>query len=502
VRTLLLRPEILLVAFIGLVLRFWILLTPSGVLLADEAVTGLSALDVSQAHFGILIPESYYTALTESYLFSPFIQFFGAHVVPLKLMGVVLWFAASLAGAALGARLGGTRSAVTAFSLLWLVPGAIMVVSTRAYLGYPGGVLVVLCSLLALVRIVQEGLTRRRVVIAGFLIGLAFMMHPIYIGALAPAALVVTWRHRRAGREWYLPLAVGFVVGCGPWLWWNLRHHFASLTERDTDNSTYVGRVKGYFSGILPRDLGLKEPNGTWTPNRPVGLLLVLVFLAGLVWAILRLWRSGTAGRVLAVPAVASWFALGVFAHTSFVDDGRYGIMPFPICVVVLAVAIGRIGAAGPATAADRDADVVTRPVALARRAWVPVAVVAAWLLVLVLPYQVRVIGTKLGDPNEFTTSVARALDAHGITNLTGDYFDVLQVSYLTEGRIATKVFYPLPVRYPRLEQRVSSATPDQVAVLFSVGAERPEELKLPVEQYDKIDLPGHTLYVPKSGGS
>ena len=65
---------------------------------------------------------------------------FGTHVVLLKLMGVVLWFVASSLGAELAVAAGwpcARRS--PSFSLLWLVPGALMIISTRAYLGYAGG---------------------------------------------------------------------------------------------------------------------------------------------------------------------------------------------------------------------------------------------------------------------------------------------------------------------------------------------------------------------------
>ncbi len=478
------RPDVVAVAFVGLLLRCWVLLTPSGVLNADEAVTGLSALDISQARLGILIPDSYYTALVESYLFAPFVQVFGTHIVLLKLMGVALWFGASLVGGAIAARLGGLRSAVVTFSLLWLVPGAMMVISTRAYLAYPGGVLVVFLAILTLVRIAQEGTTRRTAALAGALIGLAFMMHPIYLGGLGPAAAVVTWKHRRALKEWYLPAGIGFLVGCGPWLWWNARNEFKSFSERDTEPSTYLGRLRGNFTQILPRDLGLKNPGGGWVPGTAIGVVLLVVVGTGFVWAVVRLWRRDLAGRVVAAMAGVSWFTLAVFAHTSFVEDGRYGILPFPITVVAFGTALGSIGAHDRARIRRR----------------LPALVVIGWALVLVLPYHVEVIGTKLSDPNATPTQIARELEARGVNHLIGDYFDVLQVSYLTGGHIATKVFFPWPVRYPHLEERVDAASPDRVAIIFKVGAMKESDLKLPLTAYERIDLPGYELYVPYEG--
>lgn len=490
-RDLVRRPEFLAVAVLGIALRWWVLLSPYGLLNGDEAVTGLSALEISQGHLGILIPESYYTALVESYLFAPFIQFFGAHIVPLKLMGVTLWFGASLVGMAIGRRLGGARSAVMAFSLLWLIPGAMMVLSTRAYLGYPGGTLVSLSATLMFVTIMQDGLTRRRAAVAGFLVGLAFMMHPILPGALAPAALVVTYRHRRAIRDWYIPAVTGLVVGCAPWLWWNAFHGFGSLEERDVENTgTYTGRLGRYVTGLLPRDLGLMDPTGQWIHAKALSVVIYVVVLAAIVWAVISLLWRDAASRVVAVPAVAAWLALGVFKHSWAIDDGRYGILPMPFVVVTLAVALG----APRRAASDGEMPVATR--------WLTLAAVAAWLFVLVLPYQREVIGTDLADPNAVNATIVETLNDRGITLLSGEYMAVLPVSYATGGRIATRVFYPFPRRYPRLEQRVDQGAPENIAVLFYTGAARQVELPLPMDRYDVIPLPGLELYVPRQDGA
>ncbi len=467
-----------MVAFAGLALRAWILLTPTGVLNSDEAVTGLSAMNVARGRFDLLIPDSYYTVIVESYLFSPVVKVFGGRIVLLKLMPIVLWFVASVLGAGIARRLTGERAALAAFAGLWLIPGAMLVISTRAYLAYAGGLVVVLGAMWTMLVVVGDGPLRWRSALAGVLTGLAFMQHPIYLCVLGPAAVVVTAAHRRAWREWHVPAAVGFLVGCGPWLVWNVLHDFASLHETDADPSTYTGRVSGYFRHVIPRDFGLIDPAGRWILGRPLGIFVYAVLVAVAVFAVVRLIQSGPGGRLVAIPAVAGWFALGVFQHTSFVVDGRYGIAAFPLVVICLATLLGGSSSTSLGT--------------LGR-----VAVAAGWVGLLLVPYQVHTIGTRLGDPNAANAALVRALDEHGITHLKGSYWIVLPVSYATDERIASAVFYPWPVRYPHLQQRVDAASPDAVAVAFEAGSFNKDLLVMPADRYRRLDLPGIELYIP-----
>ncbi len=464
--------------FVGLLLRAWVLLTPSGVLNSDEAVTGLSSMDVARGRFHLMIPESYYTVLVESYLFSPVVKVFGGRIVLLKLMPWVLWLIASVLGAGIVRRLAGERGAIAAFAGLWLIPGAMLIVTTQAYLAYAGGVIIVFGAIWSMVVTVDDGPTVRRSLLTGVLVGVAFMQHPIYVSVLAPAAIVVTVAHLRAWRVWHVPGAIGVIVGCSPWLIWNATNGFASLEERDAEPATYTERVGGFFRELIPRDFGLMDPSGEWLNGRAVGTFLYLLLIAATVYAVVRLCQAGPSGWVIAVPAVVGWLILGVFQHTSFVADGRYGIAGFPIVVLCLATLLG---------------GEEVQPLGQLWRG----AVVVGWVLVLVLPYQLEVVGTKLGDPNAVNASLIGELDRRGIELLEGPYFLVLPVSYATDERIATAVFAPLPVRYPHLQQRVREAPPESVAVAFRPGEFNKDLLRMPQARYLLVDLPGVELYVP-----
>ena len=76
---------------VGVVLRWRLLSSDRGDLLADEAFTGLLSAEILNGYLPVMIAGIGYTAPVESYLYAPVAAVFGMSVPLLKLVPVVLW---------------------------------------------------------------------------------------------------------------------------------------------------------------------------------------------------------------------------------------------------------------------------------------------------------------------------------------------------------------------------------------------------------------------------
>ncbi len=476
---------------VGILTRWWVLSTPWGVLNADEAVTGLGAIDAIHGRFDVVIPGNAYTANLESYLFAPFVAVFGAHVTPLKLLPIVLWAGACIVLAMVVRRIAGALAGVVAGALLWLVPGALLVLSTRAYLAYAGGLLLVTASLVTLIGVLESEVpVARRSAVAGLFVGLAVWAHPMYLAVLIPACTVVGIRHLKRWRGWWLPAGASALVVNLPWIVWNLRHDYPSLAGEVVDDSrgTYLQRLGRFFSGLLPRDLGLLDQGGTrWIFGRPTSIAVYLMVLVVVGIGGLRLARSGRGGRMLAICLVAVWPIMAVFSPLGFVLDGRYGIGPTPLVFAALGIGVAEL-----AQRAGRTRPTLT-PVT-------SVAAVALWVAVLVVPYQWRIIGHhRVADPNASQAALIDFLDTNRIDYVAGSYWVVLPVTYFTNARIPSAVTPGFPIRYPHYQRIVEAADPSQVAFVFQPSDENPGALLQPPGGYDRVEVAGFIVYLPKS---
>lgn len=474
----------------GLLTRWWVLSTAWGTLNSDEAVTGLGAIDAIHGRFDVVIPGNAYTANLESYLFAPIVAMFGAHVTPLKLLPVALWAVACLVVGRLTSRVHSDVAGVVAGSLLWLVPGALLVLSTRAYLAYSGGLLLVATSLYCLSAVLgREVPSARSSAVAGCLVGLAVFAHPMYLAVVGPACVVVGVYHRRHWRRWWAPAGGAALLVNMPWIVWNARHGFPSLGGEVVGDSrgTYLQRLARFFSGLLPRDLGLLDQAGSrWTLGKPVSVSVYLVAIGIVLIGGRCLFRSSRSGRLVAVCLVAVWPAMALFSPLGFVTDGRYGVVP--AAVLFPAFAVGVVQIAG--WVAQRRPSLET---------WTSLGVIAAWVGLLVVPYQQRNIGRHFGDPNAPTSGLIDFLDANEVRYIAGSYWAVLPVTYMSDTRIPSAVTSGYPIRYPHYQRLVEAAPAANVAFVFLSYDENPGALLQPVGDYDRVEVAGFIVYLPKA---
>ena len=474
---------ITVVAIGGFWLRRIILEAPiSGLTNADEATTGLMAIGILRGDLPVMLPGQSYSGTLEAYAVAPFYGLFGTTNLAPKFVNVFFWAAAAVACYFL-ARLVLTRLGATAAALIVWVPGlALIMLSTRAYPGYVTGFLCYVLALWCLGRVVEtEEPSLTACFMAGLFSGLAIWLHPMFTCLVAPAIVVVTWRHRRTLLRWAAPGGIGLLIGMAPFLLYNVTHDWVSLHQPpDTfPEVTYTGRLSRFVRELWPRTLGLHGVSPSWSfaGAKYVYVVAIVAAFAGLV----LLWRRGWAGKMLASTALASPFLLALLNSLSFYNDGRYGInflafFAIGICALV---------------------EDLTHRVATLRRVALLVLPVA-WLLLIARPSVVNLVPDSPGTPEQALHAVIDRLEAAQIDRVRTTYF-IAQPIVLDSDEHVLAALTSGPIRFPYLERAVDATDPRQVAYVFAIGA--PTEFDshaLPLDQYDRVEVGQYVIYLPK----
>lgn len=474
-----------MVAVAGILLRLWIMTSHLGTLSADEAYTGLQARAILDGRLPVVIDGMTYTAVFESYLFAPFVALFGLHVVPLKWLSTLGWLAAAGFVGAVVKRLHGDRSAWLGAGMVWLAPGAMLVLATRAYVGYSTGVAAVTATAWASVRLVDDRTgtqpSWRGCALAGGLGGLAVYCHPMFATVVAPLLAVPAWCHRRHLRRWWFPaLGAGLAVNL-PFLAWNAANGWPSLEQPAQATEPALERLQRFGTGLVPRVLGLRTGDGTWVHGSGPGLVLYGLAIALVVWGCAVAWRRHRrTAAVLAAPLIAAWPAMAGLSNLSFVADGRYGIITFPFLVTAMAIGLGDlIGRWRPSA---------TVPLAL-----------TLWVALLALPWVTREAGRDLGDPNRHIQQVVETLRTEGFDRALGTYWWVLPVDLISDGEVLTGTSgHPSVVLLPRTQATVESTPPERLAFVFAPDAYAAELLRLPEDRYEQRRVGGALVLLPR----
>ena len=493
---------VLILGVVGYAIRGYLLGTKFGELNADEAFTGLQAMEIAKGDLPIVYRGIGYTGIIDSYVFAPFTMVFGARVVPLKLLTSLWWILASIVmfhvvrSIRRDLKCGHPdRWAWLAAGMLWLTPGAMMVVSVRAWEAYGLLLLVTFASAHMVRRVVLgEANVRRDVLLAGALLGLAFYLHPMTLASVLPIALLPCWKYRSRFRDWWAP-AVGAAVFVNvPFLVWNVKNDWLSLAQPSPPMNSTWDRLSSFFTGLLPRAFGLMNTDGSWLWGA-ASLIIYLLLLVLMARGIVVLVRKVPGGLVLALPAVLCWPILSLFNNMWFVEDGRYSSVGFPFLIVALSIGLadlaGRLGSN------------------LTSRTTFAMALVV-WVAVLVVPWVKVNAGPRVDDPNERVRVLVEILEDEGFRYAAGNYWLMNPIEFQSNQRIHVAVAgHPWGVRFPwrpklpwgvsfaQRQTEVFSQGPLDVAYAFLAGDERVEVLPLPVDQYERRDVMGAVLYLP-----
>ena len=481
----------LVLLLVGLALRLLVLRSRLGDLNADEAYTGLQSLGVIRdGRFPVVIDGANYSAVLEAYFFAPVVTLLGGSVAGLKLLFICIWAAAAAVTAGAARRLLDGRAALVAGAIVWLAPGALMVLSTRAYVCYALGMTVV-AGVVWTTAIVADQATPRVLssALVGGLAGLAFYIHPIYITVLVPTVAVAAVVHWREWRTWWLPAVAAAVVANIPFIAWNALNGWPSLKSQYFPPGTAAGRFEGFITGLLPRAFGLRSFNGEWIFGRTIGLVLYAVLVAGVVAGCVFMVRGSRRPSRWIVPVVLTTClpAMALFPHLVYVADGRYGIVPFAF----VAIALGG--------AASHLVGLLPRPQATLMLG----AVITLWAVVTVVPFLRNEKGFERFDANAWQERVIDRLDRAGIDRVAGNYWLALPIEYRSDRSIRVAVAGdPYVVRFPGSQRIVEQTPAEQVAFLFPPGDQPPQLFRLPLDRYRREDLGGVILYLPPAARS
>ena len=471
------------IAIVGLLLRVLMLRSPAGRLRADEAYTGIEAIEILAGRFPVALGGTVYTLPFESYLYAPIQGVFGSHIVMLKLLSTLAWAGASIVLYFIGRNLRGWRTGAIAAALLWMTPGAMLLISVTAYESYSSGMLVTLIAFLLALRILGSPRpSRPEMAIFGVVAGFAFWMHPMFLATLVPMVVVVLVVNRRLIEAWWTVI-LGGIAGCSPLLLWNAINGWPSLETPAPVEGTYTERLSTFARDLFPRAFGLRDGALDWQPGNVLPPVIYVLLIAGIVFGLVVTVRSARSpGRYLLVAVLAAMLPImALFNNLIFAFDGRYGVIGFPFLLLALAVGIDEL--------AGRTRD--------ARAVGVLGAVGLLWMLALVGPTLKDFVDTTDGDPNATTMAILDRLEDANITKINGSFWSVLPVEFASNDEVTAAVVARWPVRFPEHQRLVEATPPAEVAFVFQIADEDPASLWLPVEYYERFVIGDNVLYLP-----
>ncbi|MGH9279062.1 MAG: glycosyltransferase family 39 protein [Acidimicrobiales bacterium] len=345
-RHVLIAVAALLVAGTGL--RAWALASAAGAFDSDSAVPALMARQILRGDLPVFYWGQPYGGSLESLVSAALFAVLPPWVFIVKLVPMLFCAAAAALTWRIGRRLVGPEAAALAAAVFWVVPFTVWY-STKSG-PYWASLACALLSVLLLLRLADaERPPWWEAGALGLALGLAWWSN---LSVLLIVPVAVLFLGGRLVRHWKLSWAVagGFVAGAAPWIAYNLRHDWASLNIGAGQlESTYTGRLRGFFTTALPLAMGLRRTfTHEWLLG-PIGPLLYLAALGGFVVFAVRAARGSDRRLWLLGGVVAVYpFVYAASPFTWYVAQPRYVLYLLPF----LALLAGRAAAGSPARAA------------------------------------------------------------------------------------------------------------------------------------------------------
>ena len=173
---------------------------------------------------------------------------------------------------------------------------------------------------------------------------------------------------------------------------------------------------------------------------------------------------------------------MALFSPLIYAADGRYAVIALPFIAVALGQSFHSLAAS------ERWGR---------RRVLAPGLLGAMWVLLLIVPFLWREGGTEFGDPNAETTEVLRRLRSLDVRFVDGSYWKVLAIDYFADQSLDAAVVAPYPVRFPESQRHVDAAETDEVVFVFAGFDERPDQLRMAPDQYQREVIGQSVMYIP-----
>ena len=452
------------VVLVGVGLRLWLQVLPTGAVDSDEAIVGLMARHLIHQHeFPTFFYGQAYGGSLEALLAVPLFAVVGSTVWALKLVPAVLSAVAAVLVWRVGRRTVGERAGVVAALAFWVWPANYLWLSTKTRGFYWACLVLGLAFVLLVLRLVERPERRRDWALLGLVGGLGWWASPqILYFALPGLAWLVFRRPRHTG--WLLLAALFAFLGAAPWLLHNARYGWDSLhvTAPEEWDAGYWGNIRVLVTEAVPVALGLRSSEHWFVP-----VLFPAVYVAAL--ATPALWRARRrAARCGLLVVVVGLFPLvwGALPVSGVVGEGRYVLFLFPFLVLLL------VGALAPDL--RRQVVLVVGAVALT-------VVGTLWLRDHAAPYAPDVAMPRRVGP------LIDALEAEGLDRAHANYWIAYRVSFESRERV---VVNPVDVpRYQPYQHALNAA--DRPPFLFVRGSRVGARFR---RGLDRLEVPYRTV--------
>jgi hypothetical protein len=438
-----------LVGLLGIALRIWTYRSTLGIPNADEAVVGLIARHVLDGELTTFYWGQAYGGSQEALLTAPLFWVAGSSWLALRAIPLALDVVAVLLVWRVGRRTIGERAGVVAACLFWIWPPFVLFQLVHQQGFYASNVVYCALLLLLALRLVERP-DRSRVGLFGLVLGLAFWQTAQIVPVAAGVIGWIVWKQaRRLRRLW---VAVPFaVLGALPWIVWNARNDWESLSMPDYGDKAHSLRLLA--SPVLPMMVGLRAPfSAQLLLPRALAYLIYVGLIAAFVYGAFKARR--TSSSILYVVAAVFPFVYMISPKTVFsLGTPRFIVVLGPVLALLLAQVATTYARAALILALAGVVSVVTlqRMDAWFRQARPPTTYAKGFGA----RQAVQAVPRDLG-------SLVSALDTLGLKHVYADYWLAYRLDFDTRERIvaAESRFAAIPsgqedVRYRPYERAV-----------------------------------------------
>lgn len=341
---------------LALALRALILVTDSVPFNSDEAVIGLMARHTLQGDWPVFFYGQSYMGSLDATLVAAAFALLGESVLVMRLVQTLLFLGIIVSTYALGLQLFRDRTVGLIAAWFIALPSVLLSTYTTATLGGYGEILLLGNLLLLLGHALATGSSRELQIWFGLgaAAGLGFWtsaligVYLLPLGALLlatviapgtlfrPASLANPHDPSQRGRfpgPGILVAGAAFFLFSSPWWWQNLTHQWSALQFMltGTEDSgigisavSFSTRFAGMILFGLPALFGMRFPWSSSYFLLPLGALVLAVYLAASVHAIMQVRRKTTVGQTLLLGIVATFAAVFLLSRFGTDATGRY----------------------------------------------------------------------------------------------------------------------------------------------------------------------------------
>ncbi len=325
-----------LTGIIGLALRIFCYRSATAIPNSDEAVDGLMVRHFLHGHLAVFVWDRPYGGTQELLLAVPGFALFGSSWFALRIVPEALSLVAVILLWRVGLRTIGKPAAGVAAALFWVFPPFMLLDVVRAE-GFYASNLVYCSALLLLALRIVERTDRFRVASFGLVLGLAFWQ----TSQIIPIALVtiawIVWKAPRALRLAWIGVPF-FALGALPWIVWNARHDWLSLSSQNAGFGTYLRSLRLLATPLGPMTVGLRAPYSA-VPLLPSAAVVDAIWGVLLLLFCFGAYKSrGRNVSLLYVVAAVFPFLYSLASKTSYIEGWpEYTVVITPIIVLMLA---------------------------------------------------------------------------------------------------------------------------------------------------------------------